>query len=192
MNGSPRHTLLVGALLLLAGGTLQAAAHRDTFSATVDQWPYQAGAWATLAGGIVLSLAASRCPAGPRAAVTASVGSALVAALAFSQATVNPTLADVAPSVLDESPPTVMLVGSGLAILAFGIGWLSFGVSLLRRGGRAPAAMAVVVAAVISLAPMIPGPAVLGLALVWLATSNTMEVRPGAAPMRHASGVVRD
>lgn len=188
MNATSRRGLLGGALLLLAGGTLQAAAHRDTFSATVQQWPYQAGAWATLAGGIALALMAPRWPAGPRAAAMAAAGSTLMAALAFSEAFVNPVLADVAPSVLDDPPPTVMLVGSGLAILGFGIGWLSFGIALLRRRGRAPAAIAVVLAAVVSLVPMIPGPAVLGLALVWLATSSTLG--SASEPVRHHSDAV--
>lgn len=188
MNATARRALLAGALLLLAGGTLQAAAHRASFSATVDQWPYQAGAWATLLGGIVLAVVAPRWPAGPRAAVLAAVGSALMAALAFSQAAINPALADAAPAVLDNPPGASVLVGTILAIIVFALGWLSFGVSLLRRNGRSPAAVAVVVASVISLAPMVPGPAVLGLALVWLATSNTAS----AAALASRVGPVPD
>jgi hypothetical protein len=172
MTATARRALFLGGLLLLAGGTLQAAAHRPTFSATVDQWPYQLGAWATLAGSAVLVLVVPRWPVGPVAAAAAAVGSLLLAALAFSEATVNPALGDIAPRLLEERPGATMLVGMGVAIVGFAVGWLTFGVSLLRRSGRTGSAVAVVAASVVALAPMIPGPAVLGLALVWLATST--------------------
>jgi hypothetical protein len=173
MTAAARRALVVGGLLLLAGGTLQAAAHRSTFSATVDQWPYEVGAWATLVGSAVLAVVSARWSTGAAAALAAG-GSALLAALAFSEATVNPALVDAAPKLLDDRPGTAMLVGMGVATVGFAAGWLAFGVSLLRRGRTAPA-IAVVVASVLCLVPMIPGPAVLGLALVWLATSTTPE-----------------
>lgn len=175
MTTTTRRVLVLGGLLLLAGATLQAAAHRTTFSATVDQWSYQVGAWATLAGGAALAVVASRWPTGPVAAAMAAVGSVLLAARAFCEATVNPALVDTAPKLLDERPATSMLVGMGVVTVGFAVGWLDFGVSLLRRSGRTAPAIAVVIASVVCLAPMVPGPAVLGLALVWLATSTVPE-----------------
>lgn len=175
MSSAARRAFAAGGLLLLAGGTLQAAAHRSTFAATVDQWPYQLGAWATLVGGAVLVVAVSRSAAVP--GIAAAVGSVLLAALAFSQATVNPALVESAPELLNDRPGATMLVGMGVSTLGFAIGWMVFGISLLRRSGRTAAGIAVVAASVVCLVPMVPGPAVLGLALVWLATSTTPDAK---------------
>jgi hypothetical protein len=101
MTIAARGALVTGGLLLLAGGTLQAAGHRATFSATTAQWPYELGGWATLAGSIVLAVVAARWFMSPTA-VVAAVGSVLLAALAFSVATVDPALAQTAPS---PTPP---------------------------------------------------------------------------------------
>jgi len=174
MTRAARTGWILAGLLLLAGGTLQAAAHRSTFSATVDRWPYQVGAWATVAGGCGLAVLAARWfdTVGSIPAAVAAAGSALLAALAFSEASVNPALVDAAPKLLDDRPGTTMLVGLGIATVGFAVGWVVFGIALLRRSGRSAPAIAVLVAAVLSLVPMIPGPAVLGLTLVWLATSS--------------------
>ena len=81
-----------------------------------------------------------------------------------------------------------MLVGMGVATVGFAVGWLTFGISLLRRSGRTAPVIAVVIASVISLVPLVPGPAVLGCALVWLATSTTPEgVAPAPRTVRSAA-----
>jgi hypothetical protein len=173
MNRQWRTVLMTAALFLLAGGTLQAAAHHESFSATAQTWPYQLGAWATVVGCIALATALPRLGLASTGATTAAVvGSCLLAGLAFAEASVNPAIADAAPELLDGTPSTSMAVGLGLSTVAFAVGWLTLGSALLRRGGRRGAPVAVVVAAVVSFVPMVPGPAVVGLALIWLATTT--------------------
>lgn len=184
MRSAARTAFVAGGLLLLAGGTLQAAAHQSTFAATVDQWPYQLGAWATFVGSAVLAVAVSRSAAVP--GIAAALGSVLLAAMAFSQATVNPALVESAPDLLNDRPGATMLVGMGVSTLGFAVGWLVFGIALLRRSGRTAAGIAVVGASVLCLVPVVPGPAVLGLALVWLATSTA----PEASVMEPTASVV--
>lgn len=168
-----RTVLMAAALFLLAGGTLQAAAHQDTFSATAETWEYQLGAWATVVGCVALVTALPRLRLASTAATTAAVvGTSLLAGLAFAEATVNPAIADAAPTLLDDTPNASMAVGLAVSTVAFAIGWLTLGVVLLRQGGRRAAAVAVMVAAVVSFVPMVPGPAVVGLALIWLATTE--------------------
>lgn len=176
-------------LALLAGGTLPAAGHRDTFSDTVGTWTYQLGAWATMVGCVVLAVWVLRqaAPFAGVPAIAAAVGSCLMAALAFSEAAVNPVIADAAPRVLDDSPPGTMLVGMTVCSLAFAVGWLAQGVALLRHGGRRAPAWAVILAAVVSAIPFLPGPALLGLALVWLATSSEGASGHATEPALRAS-----
>lgn len=173
--GRARVAVVAGGLFLLGGGTLAASAHAGSFSDRVQTLPYQLGAWATVIGCAVVVIGLPRFSAavGTMASVSATAGTCLMLGLAYAEATVNPAIASVAPTLLDNSPEPSMAAGLAIAVLGFGAGWVIYGVSLLRGGAaRRGPAVGVVVGAVASLAPMVPGPALVGLGLIWLGTST--------------------
>jgi hypothetical protein len=185
MTGRSRVAVLGAGLALLAGGTLGAAVHHDSFSDTAGTWTYQVGAWATLVGCVALVVWVLRQerPYSGAPAVAAATGSCLMAALAFTEAAVNPAIADAAPRLLDEAPSGTMLVGMSLCTLAFAVGWVVQGAALLRHGHRRAPALALVVAGVVSAVPFAPGPALVGLVLVWLGTSAEVVPQPADRPL---------
>jgi hypothetical protein len=105
----------------------------------------------------------------------ALVGSVLVTGAFWANAFNTPAIARAAPEVVDAGPPGLVVTGLVLSSLVFAIGWATTGAAALRVGVvRRPAAISLIVGAVIGAVPLAFTLIPFGLALVWtgLTTSS--------------------
>jgi hypothetical protein len=139
-----------------------------------------------LLGGLV-GLYAGQSPSagtlGVAAFLVAFVGTALVVGAIWAMAFVAPSVAAVAPGLLDAPPTGALGVGFTLSFVLGGLGWLLFGVATLRaRVYPRAAAVLLVVGAALTFIPVPLSALVWEAAVAWLGFSLLTQGDATAEP----------
>ena len=104
------------------------------------------------------------------AALFAGFGTMLLACLTWSTAFLDPAAAKIAPALIDNTPPGILVVGFFMSLAWFGLSWAVYAVVMLRSGMLAIAPVIVMLvgalACVLSVVPF--AVAIFGLGLAWL------------------------
>lgn len=177
-----RPWVVVGGALLAAGNALQLT-RSGSFSAAARTPLFEVAALSTLVGVFLLVPALGMLHQrqgsqpgvfGSVAVLVAAAGTVLMAGVAWSQSFLDPAAAQVVPRFLDDTPPTVLLIGYFASFAVFGLGWAMYGVAIMRAGVLArPPVVVIVVGGLVAAAPFASaaGFVLLGAGLVWLGTT---------------------
>lgn len=186
--------VVAGAGILLAlSDILQGTTSGSTFSDQVVRPTYVAGSFLGLVGCFVLGLALlqvhSRVSdrtgrAGLIAALAAGFGVMLLAAVNWSTSFVDPAAAKTYPAFINDTPPTILVVGYFATLLWFGLSWVVYAVVAMRSGTLPrPPLVILLIGALASALPFVPfGMVAFGAALVWLGLAPARAQAPVLAP----------
>ena len=177
---SPFKPVLVSAGVLLAFSDIaEEIAPSGKYSDHVITPAFRTGAFVGLIGAFALALAliqlhnrqAERI--GRRALVAAlfaGFGTMLLACVTWSTAFLDPAAAKVAPALIDNTPPAILVVGFFLSLAWFGLSWAAYAIVMLRAGVLAIAPVVVMLlGALACVLPVVPfAVAIFGLGLAWL------------------------
>ena len=167
-----------GVLLALSDIT-EEIAPGSKFSERVVTPAFRAGAFIGLIGVFVLALAiiqlhnrqTERTGRGALvAALFAGFGTMLLACVTWSTAFLDPAAAKVAPALINNTPPAILVVGFFMALAWFGLSWAAYAIVILRSRVLATAPVVVVLLGALACTlPMVPfAVAIFGLGLAWL------------------------
>jgi len=182
--------------LLAASDALQGVTGGAKFSDQVVKPTYVAGSVLGLAGIFVLALAllalqarqAERTGRGGRAAaIAAGLGIMLLASINWSVTFLDPAAAKVAPGLINNTPPAILVAGYFGSLVVFGLAWVAYSVVMLRSGvlPKLPVIL-ILVGALGSALPFVPfAMTAFGIGLVWLglSASRVPEPRPLQSPL---------
>jgi hypothetical protein len=114
------------------------------------------------------------------AALFAGFGTMLLACVTWSTAFLDPAAARVAPALIDNTPPAILVVGYFMSLVWFGLSWAAYAIVMLRCRVLAVAPVVVILlGALACLLPVVPfALAIFGLGLAWLGLA------PARAPAR--------
>jgi hypothetical protein len=182
-------------VLLALSDIAEEIAPGSKFSDHVVTPAFRAGAFIGLIGVFVLALAliqlhsrqTERIGHGALvAALFAGFGTMLLACVTWSTAFLDPAAAKVAPTLIDNTPPVILVVGFFMSLAWFGLSWAAYAIVMLRSGVLAIAPVVVMLlGALASVLPMVPfAVAIFGL--------GACLARPGAGPGTGASAPAGD
>ncbi len=181
-------------VLLALSGILQGTTFRGTFSDQVVRPTYVAGSFLGLVGCFVLALALLQIHGrvsdrtgrgGLIAALVAGFGVMLLAAVNWSTSFVDPAAAKTYPAFINDTPPTILVVGYFATLLWFGLSWVVYAVVAMRSGtlARPPLAL-VLIGALASALPFVPfGMVAFAVGLIWLGLAPARVQAPALAPV---------
>jgi hypothetical protein len=166
-------------VLLALSDIAEEIAPGSRFSDHVVTPAFRAGAFIGLIGAFALALAliqlhnrqAERTGRGALvAALFAAFGTMLLACVTWSTAFVDPAAAKVAPALIDNTPPAILVVGFFMSLAWFGLSWAAYAIVMLRSRVLAIAPVVVLLlGAVACILPVVPfAVAFFGLGLAWL------------------------
>lgn len=188
-----RPTLVVAGALLALSDVLEELNSGATFSAGARTLPWQIGAMLSLVGVFVLAVALVAVHArqaersgrlGAIAALLAGAGTALMCGLSWSTAFLDPAAARVVPAFLDNTPPTILVVGYFGSLALFAVGWVCYMIVTLRAGvlARTPTVL-ILLGALLTAVPFAPfAMALFAIGVLWLGLAPTRQRAASLVP----------
>jgi hypothetical protein len=179
-------TLVLAGLLLLVGTVLNTFVMPSKFSEAALTPLFEVSAALVLASSmlLVLSLVALHARQaeesgrfGLVAGLVALVGTMLFSGVSWSQTFLDPAAAKVVPAFVDDTPPTVLVVGFFGTLVVFGLGWMVYAIATLRAGvyPRLPVVV-LLIGSFLAAVPFLPiGGTGIAIALIWLGLAPSRQ-----------------
>ena len=186
-------------VLFVVSDIAEELAPGGVYSEHVVATQFRVGAVLGLAGVYALALAlmamhrrqADRVGRGALlAALICGFGILLLGGITWSTVFLDPAAAGVAPELIDDTPPTILVIGLFLSLAWFGLSWAVYCIVMLRAGVLPVAPVAVILvgalAAAVAVVPF--AMAIFGLGLAWLGLAPARLPSPGSLRTPAGSG----